>query len=133
MPATIDLAGRPASDRRALDPSLIVDRTTTVRFLALTTLVAAQTFDLGTFQWMVRQHGLHAKLNPIVQDLFESFGLVAVFGAKAALIVLVGALFAAAWSRRHGYLRDLAGGLPIALAIAAGLIGGITNAATILR
>ena len=97
MPATIDLAGRPASDRRALDPSLIVDRTTTVRFLALTTLVAAQTFDLGTFQWMVRQHGLHAELNPIVQDLFESFGMVAVFGAKAALIVLVGALFAAVW------------------------------------
>ena len=110
-----------------------MDRTTTVRFLALTTLVVAQTFDLGTFQWMVRQHGLHAELNPIVQDLFESSGMVAVAGVKAALIVLVGALFAAAWSRRQGYLRDLAGGLPIALAITAGLIGGITNAATILR
>jgi hypothetical protein len=116
-----------------MHPSLIVDRTTTVRFLALTTLVVAQTFDFGTFHWMVRQRGMNAELNPIVHDLFETFGMAAVVGVKAALIVLVGALFAAAWSRRHGYLRDLAGGLPIALAIAAGLIGGITNAATILR
>ena len=133
MSATFDPAGRAATDERAVDPSLIVDRTTTVRFLALTTLVVAQALDMATFQWMVRQHGLHAELNPIVQDLFESFGMVAIVGAKVALIVLVGSLFAAAWSRRPGYVRDLAGGLPIALAITAGLIGGITNAATILR
>jgi len=112
---------------------LVADRTTTVRFLALTTLVVSQALDLATFQWMIREHGLHAELNPIAQDLFESFGMVAVAGTKVALIVLVGSLFAAGWSRRQGYIRDLAGGLPIALAITAGLIGGITNAATILR
>ena len=112
---------------------LIVDRTTTVRFLALTTLVLAQTFDLATFNWMIRQHGLHHEANPIVQNLFESSGMLAVVGVKAALIVLVGALFVSAWSRRPGYIRDLVGGLPVALAIAVGLIGGITNAATILH
>jgi hypothetical protein len=130
--ATFDQPRPRASDGRAPDPALIVDRTTTVRFLALTTLVLSQTFDLATFQWMVGQHGLDAELNPLVQDLFMSYGMVAMFGAKAALIVLVGALFVATWTRRRGYVRAVAGGLPIALAITAGLIGGITNAATIL-
>ncbi len=112
MSATFDQPGRRAPDGRAVDPTLIVDRTTTVRFLALTTLVLAQTFDLATFQWMVGQHGLHAELNPLVQDLFESYGMAAVVGVKVALIVLVGALFVAAWSRRRGYVRAVAGGLP---------------------
>src|SRR4029077_17767377 len=97
---------------------LTFDRPTTVRFLALTTLVLAQTFDLATFNWMIRQHGLHHELNPIVQNLFASSGIVAVVGLKAALIVLVGGLFVYAWSRRPGYVRDLIGGLPMALAIA---------------
>ena len=133
MSATFEQPRRHASDGRAADPTLIVDRTTTVRFLALTTLALAQSFDLATFQWMVGQHGVHAELNPLVQDLFQSYGMVGAVGVKAALIVLVGALFVAAWSRRRGYVRAVAGGLPIALAIAAGLIGGITNAAMILH
>ena len=54
---------------------------------------------------------------------------MAVAGAKAALVVLVGALFVAAWSRQRGHLKAVAGGLPLALAITAGLVGGITNAA----
>ena len=116
-----------------MDPSLIVDRTTTVRFLALITLALAQTLDLGTFQWMIRLHGRTAELNPVAHTLLDSFGMVAVAGAKAALVVLVGALFVAAWSRQRGHLKAVAGGLPLALAITAGLVGGITNVATILR
>ena len=120
-------------DGPALDRSLIVDRTTTVRFLAMTTLVLSQTFDLGPFQWMVRQHGPAAELNPIVLGLHDSFGMIALVGVKAALIVLIGSLFVAAWSRQPGIKQVLAGPLPLAFAIMGGLIGGITNAATILR
>ena len=116
-----------------MDRSLIVDRTTTVRFLALTTLVLSQTFDLGTFQWMIRQHGRTAELNPIVLGLHDSFGMIALVGAKVALIVLIGSLFVAAWSRQRGIKQIVAGPLPLGFAIVGGLIGGITNAATILR
>ena len=132
MSATFDHPSR-REPQRAADPSLIVDRTTTVRFLALSTLVLAQTFDLATFQWMVRRHGLHAEINPIVQDLFARSGWLAVIGVKVALVVLIGSLFVAGWYRRDRYARVFGGGLPIALAIVAGLVGGITNAATILR
>ena len=116
-----------------MDPSLIVDRTTTVRFLALSTLVLSQTLDLGTFQWMVRQHGRTAELNPIVLGLHDSFGMIALVAVKVALIVLIGSLFVAAWSRQHGINKVVTGALPLAFAIVGGLIGGITNAATILR
>ena len=112
---------------------LIVDRTTTVRFLVLTTLVVAQAFDLATFQWMVRRHGLHAEVNPIVQDLFARSGWFAVIGVKVALVVLISSLFVAGWYRRDRYTRFFGGGMPMGLAIVAGLVGGITNAATILR
>ena len=75
MSATFDQPGRRAPDGRAVDPTLIVDRTTTVRFLALTTLALAQLFDLATFQWMVGQHGPHAELNPLVITVLNG-GLV---------------------------------------------------------
>jgi hypothetical protein len=130
--ATFDHPSR-REPERAADRSLIVDRTATVRFLALSTLVLAQTFDLATFQWMVRLHGLHAEANPIVRDLFQASGWAAVVGIKVALVVLIGSLFVAGWYRRDRYSRVFGGGLPMALAIVAGLIGGITNAATILR
>ena len=49
-----------------MDRLLIVDRTTTVRFLALVTLALAQTLDLGDVPVMIRRHGRAAEVNPIV-------------------------------------------------------------------
>jgi ABC-type sugar transport system permease subunit len=108
-----------------------ISRAASVGFLRLATLSLAQAFDLATFSVMVARHGTAAEANPIVSDLFSSFGMPAVVLVKVALVILVGALSVSAASRGRG-VWSVIGGLPLALAVAAGLIGGITNAATIL-
>ncbi len=109
-----------------------IARAANVGFLRLATLFLAQAFDLATFSVMVSRHGATAEANPIVSDLFDSFGMPAVVLAKLALVLLVGALFIAASTHGRRGVWSLIGGLPLALAITAGLIGGITNAATFL-
>jgi hypothetical protein len=52
--------------------------------------------------------------------------------AKIALVTLIMALAVAAAVRGGQGRWALVGGMPLALGIAAGLIGGITNAAVIL-
>ena len=102
-------------------------------FLRLVTLALAQSFDLVTFMLMTRRLGPTAEANPLVAQVFEDYGLPAVALAKIALVLLVGCLAIAA-AQRRGTTRTWAfvGGLPLALAIAVGLIGGITNASTFL-
>lgn len=111
--------------------ALAFSRAASVGFLRIATLVLAQALDLVTFSVMISRHGLAAEANPIVNGLFGSMGMAAVVLAKLALVLLVGALSVAA-SRGRGGVWSIAGGLPLALAITAGLIGGITNAAAIL-
>ncbi len=106
-------------------------RVATVGFLRLATLALAQAFDLVTFSMMVARHGTIAEANPIVSNMFDMHGMAAVVLAKAALVLLVGALSVAAFSHDRRGVWALIGGLPLALAIAAGLIGGITNAANL--
>jgi hypothetical protein len=113
--------------------AIAVGRAATVGFLRFTTLCLAQAFDLATFTVMVARHGSAAEANPLVHDLFDAFGMPAVILAKLALVVLIGALCLAASSRNNRGVWSVVGGLPLALAIAGGLIGGITNAATFLR
>ncbi len=108
------------------------NRAASVGFLRLATLALAQAVDLATFSVMVARHGAAAEANPLVSDLFVTLGLPAVVVAKLALIVLVGALCVTSAARGGRGVWSLVGGLPLALAIAAGLIGGITNAATLL-
>jgi hypothetical protein len=110
-----------------------VGRASSPAFLRLSTLFLAQALDLATFELMVVRHGATAEANPIVGDLFDSFGMSAVVVAKLALVLLVGALWVASSSRGGRGLWAMIGGLPLALAIAGGLIGGITNAATYLH
>jgi len=100
-----------------------------LRFL---TLAIAQAFDFATFSVMVRSHGPGAEANPIVQALFESLGTPAVAIAKVALVTLITALALAATVNGSKGRWALVGGMPLALGIAAGIIGGITNTATIL-
>jgi hypothetical protein len=109
-----------------------LSRAASVGFLRLATLFLAQALDLATFSVMVGRHGAAAEANPLVSDLFLAYGMPAVVAAKLALVVLVGALSVAASTQRHGRVWSVVGGLPLAIAIAFGLIGGITNAATFL-
>ena len=101
-------------------------------FLRLVTLLLAQAFDLATFSVMVARHGAEAEANPIVNDLFGAYGMSAVVFAKLTLVILIGALCVASSARGGRGAWSVIGGLPLALAIAAGLIGGITNAAALL-
>ena len=106
-------------------------RAATVGFLRIATLALAQAFDLVTFSMMVARHGTIAEANPIVSSMFDTHGMSAVVLAKVALVILVGALSVAAFSHDRRGVWAVIGGLPLALAIAAGLIGGITNAANL--
>jgi hypothetical protein len=101
-----------------------------LRFL---TLLAAQGLDFASFNSMVATRGAQAEANPLVQALFLALGTPAVALAKLLLIGLVIALGLAAAARGRQGIWSTIGGLPLALAIAAGLIGGITNAAAILH
>ena len=111
----------------------VFGRAASFGFLRLATLSLAQALDLATFSLMVARHGATAEANPLVSDMFDSFGMPAVVFAKAALIVLIGALCIAASARGNRGVWSMVGGLPLALAIAAGIIGGITNTATLFR
>jgi hypothetical protein len=109
-----------------------ISRAANVGFLRLATLALAQALDLATFGVMVGRHGASAEANPIVNDLFGALGMPAVIIVKLILVLLVGALSVAAMSQGGRGTWAIVGGLPIALAITAGIIGGITNAAVIL-
>src|SRR3982750_3602063 len=132
------MSGRPilvANGRSSNVPSLAWTahrRAASFGFLRLATLFLAQALDLATFSVMVARHGAAAEGNPLVSNLFDTFGFPAVAFAKLALIVMIGALCIAASSRGSRGIWSMVGGLPLALAIAAGIIGGITNAAVLL-
>jgi hypothetical protein len=101
-------------------------------FLRLATLALAQALDLVTFQIMVTAHGATAEANPIVSDLFVTHGFFAVVMGKVALVILIGALSVAGMANGRRGVWAVVGGLPLALAIAAGIVGGITNTANLL-
>jgi hypothetical protein len=101
-------------------------------FLRIATLALAQAVDLATFAVMIGRRGPLAEANPVVADLYGQMGMPAVVLAKLALVMLVAGLVLAAGARDRRGAWGLVGGVPLALAIAAGLIGGITNASTYL-
>ena len=101
--------------------------------LRFVTLFAAQMFDFATFNAMVGSRGVAAEANPLVQAMFLSYGTPAVVIAKVLLISLIIALGVAAAVRGGQGRWGIVGGMPLALGIAAGLIGGITNAAVLVR
>ena len=101
-------------------------------FLRIATLALAQAIDLATFAVMVGRRGPLAEANPVVADLYEQMGMPAVVLAKLALVMLVAGLVLASAARGRRGIWAIVGGVPLALAIAAGLIGGISNASTYL-
>jgi hypothetical protein len=101
--------------------------------LRFMTLAIAQAFDFATFFVMVQLYGVTAEANPLVQRMFLSLGTPAIAISKIALVTLIVALAIAAASRGGKGRWSVVGGLPLALGITVGLIGGITNAAVILH
>ena len=67
-----------------------------------------------------------------MHQLFGSMGMSAVVFAKLAIVLLTAALCLAASARGGRGVWAVVGGLPLAVGIAGGLIGGITNTATFL-
>jgi hypothetical protein len=101
--------------------------------LRFMTLAIAQAFDFATFFVMVRIHGATAEANPLVQRMFLALGTPAIALSKIALVTLIVALAIAAAARGGKGRWSVVGGLPLALGITVGLIGGITNASVILH
>lgn len=96
------------------------------QLVSLAVLALAHAFDWASFVVMVDKHGLGAEANPIVVQLAESTGLPGLTLAKIATVAFAAILMMLIAPRR----RRLAMGL-LMFGIAAGLLGGISNVATI--
>ena len=87
---------------------------------------SAQGADALTFVRMVRDHGIRAEANPFVAALAAGGELGAMVAAKAALVVLIVAIFAIVVVR-----HPLVACLIATLAVGAGLLGAFSNVAVI--
>ena len=118
--SAIDPQAGPLTTRRAL-PARILR-------LRLAAVLAAQLFDYATFTLMVERQGIRAEVNPIVAHGFLAYGLPMVAVAKLALVVLLGSVIVVLGQERPG--RTTAprlAAMVTVLAVAGGLIGGISN------
>ena len=100
--------------------------------LRLITLALAQALDLVTFRVMVQLHGPGCRGEPARRRRLRINGLGALVGRRSpsscsSLPSPSPAMI------RSAVPRGVVGGVPMAMAIAIGLVGGITNAATILH
>lgn len=95
-----------------------------VFFLAL---IAAHVFDLASFLVMTERHGMAAEANPIVVALAAEIGLGGLTVVKIASVLIGGSVFV---MLAHGRRRKLAMGV-VMFGVAAGLVGGLSNVATI--
>ena len=94
--------------------------------IALGVLALAHFFDYVSFMLMVNRHGLAAELNPVVVLLAQEVGLAGLTVAKIATVAFVALLmFGIATHRRY-----LAVGLFV-FAVLAGVVGGVSNIATL--
>lgn len=108
-------------------PAMVSPRGSILRF-RLAALLAAQLFDFGTFTLMIGRHGIAAEVNPIVAQGYDTYGLPLLILVKLALVVLLGSivvLLARDMPTRPA-IRGFAAAISV-LAVAAGLIGGISN------
>ena len=89
-------------------------------------LAAAQLFDFLSFLAMVGQHGLGAELNPIVVGVAETFDLRALAILKLAVMGYVGVTVAVVARTRPMLARGV-----LAVGILAGVVGGLSNIASL--
>jgi uncharacterized protein DUF5658 len=112
---------------QTLTPKLSAARGPILRF-RLAALLAAQLFDFGTFTLMIGKHGIAAEVNPLVAQGYATYGFPVLILVKLALVVLLGSivvLLARDLPNRPA-IRGFAATITV-LAVAAGLIGGISN------
>ena len=88
----------------------------------LLAVAVAQAGDLLTFVRMVSTVGIAAELNPLVARGADTLGFIPLVAAKAALVVLVGAVFAIV-ARSH---RRMAATVATT-GMMAGLLGAFSN------
>ena len=92
----------------------------------LSVLALAHLFDYTSFLVMVGRHGLAAEANPIVVMLAQQAGLPGLTLAKVLTVGFAAMLMVALAPKR----KRLAMGL-LVFGIGAGLVGGISNVATL--
>jgi hypothetical protein len=94
--------------------------------ILLAVLALAHLFDYTSFLVMIERHGLAAEANPVVVILAEQVGLAGLTIAKIVTVAFAAALMIRIAPRR----RKLAMGV-LLFGISAGLVGGISNVATL--
>jgi hypothetical protein len=100
--------------------------------LAILAVTAAQLLDLATFTRMVSVHGPRVEANPVVAFLLTDLGLPFVAVAKiAALSVVVAVITVLAGRDGVAAHRKIAGAV-VAVAVVAGIVGGLSNAIVIV-
>lgn len=105
---------------------------TLVMTAAVMTLTVAQLLDLGTFIRMIARHGIEVEANPLVSHLVAEFGMqfVAVAKITALSVVVATTVVLIGPPDKPGHPRLAR--IVVAVAVLAGLIGGWTNAATLI-
>ncbi len=94
---------------------------------ALGLLALAHVFDYTTFLVMTSRHGLAAELNPVVIAVAQAFGVPGLTVAKTASVLVLALATIMLWRLHH---NRVAASL-LALGIFAGILGGVSNLATI--
>jgi hypothetical protein len=94
--------------------------------MVLFLLIVAQLFDLVSFLAMTSLHGLQAEANPIVVLLAQEIGFSGLTVLKLAVILFAGSVYILLMRHRPRLALGVIG-----WGIAAGLLGGVTNVATI--
>ena len=100
--------------------------------LALLAVTVAQLLDLGTFVRMIALHGPSVEGNPIVAHLVEGFGLPFVAVAKIAVLSVVVAVIVVLAGREDRVRHRRLAATVAAIAVVAGIVGGVSNAIVIL-
>jgi hypothetical protein len=100
--------------------------------LAVLTMTAAQLFDLGTFIRLIDVHGIHAEANPLVHHLLAADGLPLAGVAKVAGLAVVVAVTVVLAGRPDRPSHPRLAWTVAAVAVLAGLVGGLSNALVIL-
>ncbi len=96
------------------------------QLIAFSALALAHLFDFVSFVVMVQRHGLSAEANPIVVQIAQDAGLPGLTLAKLLTVGFAALILTILAPRR----RRLAMAL-LVFGIAAGLIGGVSNIASI--
>lgn len=94
--------------------------------VALGVLALAHLFDWASFLIMIARHGIGAEANPIVVTLVEETGVPGVTLAKLATVAFAALLAVLIAPKRRRMAMVL-----LAFGVAAGMVGGFSNIATL--